>query len=392
MKPTSSSWRVVGRDGAVFVALAALGAACADRESTPTPSHPVVSWYANDLEQWSLAQEADFVLDEDELGFLAGRPAGLFGVSGLVVVADRGNSRILVLDSLGRLQRTVGRRGDGPLEFVELASLSAWPGDSVFAFDMRTRYSVFSPETGEGRTVKFEGMMVGPVGAWPGPDTDELWLLEGSHIYPGQYEAGRQRVPYSVVRWRSPDSLAPVGSIAGQDYYFGPGGRGIGFPPVRFNTTVAAGNGVLFVSEGDARLTVLDGMGAVRLEVRVAGTGVELGGELRSRVTDSLYALVARSPVRMARRLESAPLPERTDGFDATVLARDGTLWMGGRSIPGIEHRLWVNLEQDGAPVRRLQLPRSVVVLDADEDRLLLTTRDDLGVYHVEVRQIVART
>ena len=290
MKPTSSSWRVVGRDGVVFVALAALGAACADRESTPTPSHPVVSWDANDLEQWSLAQEANFVLDEDELGFLAGMPAGLFGV------------------------------------------------------------------------------------------------------YPGQYEAGRQRVPYSVVRWRSPDSLAPVGSIAGQDYYFGPGGRGIGFPPVRFNTTVAAGNGVLFVSEGDARLTVLDGMGAVRLEVRVAGTGVELGGEVRSRVTDSLYALVARSPVRMARRLESAPLPERTDGFDATVLARDGTLWMGGRSIPGIERRLWINLEQDGAPVRRLQLPRSVVVLDADEDRLLLTTRDDLGVYHVEVRQIVSRT
>ena len=161
---------------------------------------------------------------------------------------------------------------------------------------------------------------------------------------------------------------------------------------MRFNTTVAAGNGVLFVSEGDARLTVLDGMGAVRLEVRVAGTGVELGGELRSRVTDSLYALVARNPVRMARRLESAPLPERTDGFDVTMLARDGTLWMGGRNIPGIEHRLWINLEQDGAPVRRLQLPRSVVVLDADEDRLLLTTRDDLGVYHVEVRQIVSRT
>ena len=124
----------------------------------------------------------------------------------------------------------------------------------------------------------------------------------------------------------------------------------------------------------------------------MAGTGVELVGEVRSRVTDSLYALVALTAIRMESRLEHSPLPERTDGFDHTVLAHDGTLWLGGRSIAGIEHRLWVNLEQDGAPVRRLRLPRSVRVMDVDEDRLLLSRRDDLGTYQVEVRRIVPQT
>ena len=374
------------------LALAALGVACADPEPTPSASHPVVSWDANDLEQWSLAANADFLLGEEEIGFLHGAPAGLISASGLAVVADRGNNRILVLDSLGRLHRTVGRRGKGPLEFVNLMLLSQWPGDSVFAFDSRTRYSVFSPETGEGRTVQFDGMM-GPVGGWPGPEPDEVWLFEGGHLYPGgQYDAGRQRVPYSVVRWRAPDSLVRVMSVAGQDYTFGPGGRGYSRPPVFFRTSAAAGNGLFFVSEGDPRLTVFDGTGAIQLEVRVAGTGVELVGEVRSRVTDSLYALEARTAIRMERRLESSPLPERTDGFDHTVLARDGTLWMGGRSIAGIEHRLWVNLEQDGAPVRRLRLPRSVSVLDVDEDRLLLSRRDDLGTYQVEMRRLVPQT
>ncbi len=373
----------------VVLVLAVLVAGCAEREPTPTSSHPVVAWHADDLEQWHMTEDSDFLLDEEEVGFLANQPLGLFAASGLVVVADRGNHRILVLDSLGRLQRTIGRKGEGPLEFMGLASIDEWPGDSVFAFDMRTRYSVFSPETGEGRTVKFEGMM-GPIGAWPGPEADELWLLEGAHLYPaGQYRAGRQRVPYSVVRWRPPDSIFPIASIAGPDYTFGAGGRGRSRPPVRFRTSIAAGNGLLFVSEGDPRLTIRDGMGAVRLEVEVAGTGVELAGEVRSQVTDSLYALVAITRVRMAKRLEKAPLPERTDGFDATVLGRDGTLWLGGRNIPGIKDRLWVNLEPDGTPVRRLRLPRSATLMDADGDRLLVRRWDGLGVYDVEVRRIV---
>ena len=71
------------------------------------------------------------------------------------------------------------------------------------------------------------------------------------------------------------------------------------------------------------------------------------------------------------------------------ALGRDGTLWLGGWNIPGIEHRLWVNLEQDGTPVRQLRLPRSEVVMDADGDRLLVRKWDDLGVYDVEVRRIV---
>ena len=373
----------------VVLILAATASGCGDSGEPAAAGHAVVSWHVDDLEPVSLAEDADFRLDEDKVGFLAGTPAGLLGTSGLVVVADPGNHRILVLDSLGNLQRTIGRRGEGPLEFLELASMHAWPGDSVLAFDMRYRHSVFSPETGEGRTATFEGMMA-PLMAQPGPEAGELWLVEGAHTYPGQFEAGRQRLPYSVVRWRPPDSVVQVASVAGPDVYVGPGGRGVGTPPVRSVTRFAAADGLLFVSEGAPELTVLDPTGATRLEVRVAGTGVALtNNEVRQRVTDSLFALVAITRVRMAKRLEAAPLPDSATGFDDLVLARDGSLWLGGRSIPGIAKRLWINLERDGSPLRRLRLPRSTWLLHADGDRLLLGKRDDLELYQVEVRRIV---
>lgn len=387
-----SGWadRASRRSGfSAALVLAGMAIGCGgDQEAAPA-GHPVVSWDAGDLEAWSLAQDADFLLDDAELGFLAGRPQGLFGAAGLILVADPGNHRILVLDSVGRLQRTIGRKGKGPLEFLELASLHSWPGDSVLAFDQGYRYSVFSPGTGEGRTAPFEGMM-GPLMARPGPEAGEMWLVEGAHIHPGQYEAGRQRLPYSVVRWRPPDSIVRVASVAGLDVYVGPGGRGVGTPPVGSFTRFAAADGLLFVSEGGPELTVLDPTGAPRLEVRIDGTGVALTNEVRQRVTDSLFALVALSRVRMAKRLEAAPLPDSVNGFSHLVLAHDGSLWLGGRSIPGIEERLWINLEQDGSPLRRLRLPRSTVVLHADGDRLLLRKWDDLGLYQVEVRRIVS--
>ena len=390
--PESAAHRAPWGVGRTFVlVLAGLAIGCENRKPAPAGTghrHPVVSWNVDDLEAWSLAEDADFLLHEDEVGFLAGVPAGILGASGLAVVADPGNHRILVLDSLGRLQRTIGRKGQGPLEFLRLLSLSAWPGDSVFAYDYRNGYSVFSPETGEGRTAKFEGMMA-PVLAQPSPETGELWLVEGDHIYPGQYEAGRRRVPHSVVRWRPPDSIFPVASVAGYDFYFGPGGRGHGRPPVHYRTSFAAARGLLFVSEGDPRLTALDATGAVQLEVQVAGTAADLTGDVRQRVTDSLYARVALTRMRMEQRLKSAPLPDSVAGFDETILSRDGSLWLAGRNIPGIEERLWINLEQDGSPLRRLTMPRSIRVLHGDGDRLLLGAWDDLGLPSVEVRRIV---
>ena len=214
--------------------------------------------------------------------------------------------------------------------------------------------------------------------------------MEGMLIWSGKYPAGRRRLLSSVARWRAKEGeIVPVDSVPSHDYYFTRGGKDFVAPPVPEVTSVAAGAGFLFVSEGAPRVRFMDAEGVTRLEVAVEGTAVDLGGDVRRRVTDSLYALVALTRVRMEKRLKAAPLPERADGFSRIVFARDSTLWLGGRGIPGIEHRDWINVSLDGEPLRRLRLPRSLLVMDAEADRLLLRRRDDMGLHHVEVRRAV---
>jgi len=378
----------LGQGRSVALALAMLVVGCTEQAS-PAGDHPVVSWRLDDAELWSVDERSGYEVDEEATGFLAGVAGAVFANEGRAVVADSGNRRVVVLDTLGRLERTVGRRGEGPMEFTRLSSLWSWPVDSVFVYDFDLRRgTVFSPATGEGRTFEFKGMLP-PVEVWPGPVAEEAWLVEQAQIWPGKYSAGRFRVPFSVVRWRMDGEVVPVASVPGPDYYSGPGGMGYGVPPVPEITSFAAGAGFLFVSEGPPRVRFIDAEGVTQLEVVVEGTALELGGEVKDRVTDSLYALVALTRTRMEKRLASAPLPERADGFAAIVFARDRTLWLGGRGIPGIEHRDWINVDLDGAPLRRLRLPRSLLVMDAEGDRLLLRRQDDLGLHHVETRRVV---
>ena len=379
---------MMGSGRSVVLVLVVLVVGCTE-QARPAGDHPVLSWHLQDADLWQVDERSGYEFDEEAVGFLEGVAGAVFANEGRAVVADRGNRRVLVLDALGRLERTVGRLGEGPMEFARISTLSSWPGDSVFVYDIDLgRGTVFSPETGEGRMFEFEGMLP-PAGAWAGPVAEETWLVQRGEIWPGKYPAGRHRLPFSVVRWRVDGEVIPVASVPGPDYYFGPGGVGFGAPPVPQVTSFAAGAGFLYVSEGSPRVRFIDPEGVTKLEVAVEGTAVELGGEVKDRVTDSLYALVALTRTRMEKRLAAAPLPERADGFAAIVFARDRTLWLGGRGIPGIEHRDWINVDLDGAPLRRLRLPRSLLVMDAEGDRLLLRRQDDLGLHHVEVRRVV---
>ena len=62
--------------------------------------------------------------------------------SGEIVVADgnrAGWQRLLVYDAEGRFLRHLGRRGEGPCEFMQVWRLEPYPGDSVAVFDMGRR-------------------------------------------------------------------------------------------------------------------------------------------------------------------------------------------------------------------------------------------------------------
>ena len=358
------------------------------------PNSGFVSVDVADAEEWTLEGSPLFVLGDDEADPLSGVVGGLLMDSERIVVTDRGNYRVLVVDAEGRTERVVGGQGEGPLEFTTMTMFARWPGDSVFIYDSQVnRYTVFSAATGEGRNTTLRGTEVVPGNALPAGD-GELWLLGGLRIGPGAFGPGRQRVPIELFRYVDSDSIPKVAELAGPELVFGPGGVGFSMPPVPVaaGTSLFASDDRLFVSDGERPVvTVLDRTGGTVGEVEVAGMDIQITDELREMITDSLYANVAQNEARMRSRLEKAPIPAQLGGFDLIRLAGDGTLWIAGRGASGLEMRTWLNMTLDGRRFRRFDLPRSVSVLDASADRLLLRRTDALGVERVELHAIARR-
>lgn len=358
--------------------LASSWTACADTGEPATAREVVL--HIEDAPLWTTNLSFEVEQREDDpLGRVAG---AVFAGSGLVAIGDGLNNRVVLADSSGAVVGTVGRAGMGPLEFVQLGLVARWPaGDSVFAWDARgRRYSVFSPDTRQGRTTVPEGMET-PVGrALPGPDGG-LWIvgvvLAGAGDLPS---SGRHRLRHDVGYWGGMGEVRKVGSVAGRQM--------AGRSPVLFgpHTSFATGDGLLFVSEGERpTVAAMDASGAVRREIAVNGLAAEFTEALREKHAERLKENSGYSPESVDWMLENAPLPSVVDALVQVVFARDGSLWLGQRGVPGGGERHWVNVTTEGAPLRRVVMPAGRTMLDAAEDRLLFLRRDDLQRDYVEV-------
>ena len=73
-------------------------------------------------------------------------PTGFDGLGNLLV-SDRRNKRVVVIDPDGRLARVVGREGEGPGEFQFMVSLAVWRDGRFAVPDMgHSAIQVFSPD------------------------------------------------------------------------------------------------------------------------------------------------------------------------------------------------------------------------------------------------------
>ncbi len=125
-----------------------------------------------------------------------GSPAELFQVtggftttSGSIVLANEGDRTLRVFDAAGNEFLKFGREGEGPGEFLSLAGVFPYLGDSILAFDRRQqRLSVWSQAGTFGRTIS-PPLASGPrVYQFHGPLSDGrmLWsrLLGGGEVQP----------------------------------------------------------------------------------------------------------------------------------------------------------------------------------------------------------------
>lgn len=104
-----------------------------------------------DLPVWSVEPERRISADHHPEAPLTYVLDLELGPSREILLTDLGTPAVVVLDSLGRFQRRIGRRGDGPGELAQPGRLG-WRGDTLWVQDSEGRRVEMFSTGGEPRT------------------------------------------------------------------------------------------------------------------------------------------------------------------------------------------------------------------------------------------------
>ena len=330
--------------------------------------------------RWEITEGAEAVAES--LGVLSGIAVDRHGN---VYVSDRGAIRIWVFDSLGRSQRSIGRKGEGPGEFQSPTGIALGPDGRLWVRDIN-RVTRFMADRGTGRLTQYEASFNGPTMSDWMNDRASRFTTEGGVTYPEFGVMYRQVPPPRTGRWfvfgadgalqdsvdvpaiaNLPASTARVQISAGSGRML----RGLNHVPfaaipvwdITPRRTVLVGDGRSYL------IRELDRTGKLVREFRrtVAPERIP-AGERR----DSTNALRARiDSLRYPRdQVQGVPpevwalkLPESYPPYMAVYAGLDGRIWVRRWVTDGARRSVFDVFEADGRFRTVVVLPREIAAL-----------------------------
>jgi hypothetical protein len=316
-----------------------------------------------------------------------------------IVVGSEGTTQIVFFDSTGAYRRSLGRRGSGPGDLLQVYNLMPMEEDSIL-LDNSIDLRVLAPDGGYVRTVRLErggpGSMMTRFGRmadgtivgadWPQghEQTDARWLGT-SRIFALSPEAGQ---------------VAQVGLYPAVEYAKGPerlGGVYVVFGP----TLVAAVGSSRYCLSYPVRheLSCYDSAGTLRSVIRRNVAARPTPAEMIDRYREAYNRFAddagAGSSMQAQRRaiLAASLFADSLPGFDVALFDRLDHLWIReydpqdevtrarGRSDMGTPVRdspsRWSVVAPDGRWLGDLTIPARFTPLDIGPDYLLGVSRDD---------------
>jgi hypothetical protein len=323
--------------------------------------------------------------------------AGLVAVDsrGSTYVADEGG--IIVFGADGRVQRRVGREGDGPGEFQSYNSLEILPGDSLFVYDgQQQRVTVFRPYTAEvAYTVNLSrpGFVfatgVRPVlGKTPG--------LIGLYRTAVGDVRGTDLVRRDVIHVLNPDGSVrqdsvltlPEPEFAELD---APDGHGYYWPPFARRGLVAFGqDGRIYSAWSDtAQVTIHDVNGRARGTIRPRLDASALA--LPAQVVDSFAALMAPAPQPRGPALQALRRWSTWPVLEQMLVDDEERVWLKLRT-EGAAPGTWMAFRETGERVGSVRLPPNAHPRLIRGDRVYAAVLDEVDVPTLVVYQLVPST
>ena len=327
------------------------------------------------------------------------RTAALLSTRGAVLV-DGKSSEVVEYAADGTVRGILGRRGEGPGEFIAPYALSVLPGDTVVVYDARN-----------GRLTSYPPDRASPQ-IWSLPDTlfsrppRQAWRLPGGELVTFEGD----------IRNSAPIKSGREGSLVGAEAVIRWIDPGAGVQDTLQSGIVADESilvGSMYLAPAFGRATYVDVSGpftAVALptgfEVRTFRRNDERAeasmpeaertlaqGEV-SAMRDSLRALAAEAgqPFMAGPMFADDLLPAIRPSFSDVVVGPDGRVLLREFAPLGRHANTWWILAPEGEFKGRLRLPADATILEIGSDYLLVLRRDDLDIPRVELHDVAWST
>lgn len=363
------SRHVATRCMAVVPALILVACGAEDPERTAEAA-AVVEWGVDSIPLVSIG------VVEGEAPYILSRIVGVEAFRGGFLIADGTAMEIRRFDREGRHVETVGGAGEGPGEFVLLRSMHVIRGDTVLAWDLRTRrltvldpsLQVVSTETMASRSMYVVSSAFGsgelllwPFGALTDPDPP------GSVVHPAAF--------FAVYRRGDGTALDTVVELPARPSYVTDDGGYVRLP-FTADPQFAAGDSTLWAGSGQA------------------GTLVRItpNGDVVGRLELPPGALIPPERIEREEEETGAPGPERYPSFDRLVVDDRSRVWTRAYLDEEDEEQQWTVREPEGQVVGTVVLPRSLRVTAVEGERIIGVWRDELDVESVRVYRMRVAT
>ena len=350
-------------------------------------------------EGWRLSPEP--VL---RIGELEGAPAYQFDrvgsalrlTDGRIVVANAGSQELRFYDASGAHLRSAGGEGGGPGEFEWLVWVEATPGDSLVAYDLRSRrLSVFSPAGEFVRSTTLEGRSEGGIPQVIGRFEDRSLLVSiprgiGAR---GRVEGGlsRDSTPYLHLSAEG-KLLDTIARFPGAEHFIHREGDGFTVTrPLFGRTSVQAlsGDRVTLGASDSYELAQYSAKGELQRIIRkrhdprpLADADWEAAKQERLDAEDGAWRQ------RTVPMLEAMPRPANMPAYAATIADTEGNLWVQDYPIPGESEQRWSVFDPDGRLLGTILTPERFRPTQIGRDFLLGVWRDEFDVQYVTMYEL----
>jgi hypothetical protein len=319
---------------------------------------------------------------------------GIRLANGGLLIADRGENTVRVFDANGRLERSLGRPGDGPAEFRSMVWARRCGGDSLLIWDYARRQATLVG-SGSANLRQF---------AVPAGDTAQVpyqfsCSSTGSIAYSSAPRPPRGRgtgtespiaavtaAVYSIGRdgsIRSRYGEIPAGEVV---MLVGPtGGRGGAPRPLGRAAYVASIGDAVVISSADSAILTFhtpDGRSTRH------PLPIPVRAPTRAEFQAAVEALATIGPPQgrqsLIERLSEIPIPDRLPPVSALFVDTEGLLWVQ-TTPPGNRIMDFLVVHLDGRVIAKAQVPRGLTVFDVGRDYILGSYTDGTDEMHVAV-------